>query len=132
MKTLLVYYSYTGNTKIIANIIKERLNCDILELKPKVPFLIEDYDKVIIGTSVWWYTITPVIREFLKKYDLSSKEVYAFATNAGWLGRTFKEIESYCNVESELNIQFTEDWKEHKYLNSENEINEWINSIKEN
>ena len=161
MKTLLVYYSYTGNTKIIANIIKEKLNCDILELKPKVPFLIEDYDaivdeyqsnentkkcveiedinidlnnydKVIIGTSVWWYTITPVIREFLKKYDLSSKEVYAFATNAGWLGRTFKEIESYCNVESELNIQFTEDWKEHKYLNSENEINEWINSIKEN
>lgn len=55
----------------------------------------------------------------------------AFATNAGWLGRTFKKIESYCNVKNELNIQFTEDWKEHKYLNSENEINEWINSIKE-
>ena len=158
MKTLLVYYSYTGNTKIIANIIKEKLNCDILELKPKVPFLIEDYDaivneyqsnestkkcveiedinvdlkdydKVIIGTSVWWYTITPVIREFLKKYDLSNKEVYAFATNAGWLGRTFKEIESYCHVESELNIQFTEDWREHKCLSSNDEIKEFIESI---
>ena len=161
MKTLLVYYSYTGNTKIIVDIIKERLNCDILELKPKVPFLIEDYDaivneyqsnestkkcveieeinvdlkdydKVIIGTSVWWYTITPVIREFLKKYDLSSKEVYAFATNAGWLGRTFKEIESICNgeVHTGLNIKFSEDYKEQKCLTSEEEINNWINSIK--
>ena len=158
MKTLLVYYSYTGNTKIIANIIKEKLNCDILELKPKVPFLIEDYDaivneyqsnestkkcveiedinvdlkdydKVIIGTSVWWYTITPVIREFLKKYDLSNKEVYAFATNAGWLGRTFKEIKGHCDVKKELNVQFTEDWREHKYLTSDNEIKEFIESI---
>lgn len=159
MKTLLVYYSYTGNTKLIADMIKEKLNCDILELKPKIPFLIENYDeivdeyqsnestkkcvqiedinidlnkydKIIIGTSVWWYTITPVIREFLKNYDLSNKEVYAFATNAGWLGRTFKEIESYCNVKKELNIRFTEDWREHKYLTSDNEINEWIDLIK--
>ena len=100
MKTLLVYYSYTGNTKIIVDKIKEKLDCDLLELKPVVPFLIEDYDaivseyqsnestkksveiedininlneydKIIIGTPVWWYTITPVIREFLKKNDLS-------------------------------------------------------------
>ena len=93
MKTLLVYYSYTGNTKIIADKIKNKLDCDVLELKPKKPFLekdyqaivdeyqsnestkkcveieninidLKDYDKIIIGTSVWWYTITPVIREF--------------------------------------------------------------------
>ena len=38
MKTLLVYYSYTGNTKIIADMIKEKLNCDILGLKPKIPY----------------------------------------------------------------------------------------------
>jgi len=159
LKTLLVYYSYTGNTKIIVDIIKEKVDCDVVELKPKTPFLEEDYqaivdkyqsnesskecveiedinvdlsnyDKVIIGTPVWWYTITPVLREFLKNNDLSNKEVYAFATNAGWLGRTFKEIESYCDVKKELNVQFAEDYREHKCLTSENEINEWINSIK--
>lgn len=160
MKTLLVYYSYTGNTKIIADMIKEKLDCDVAQLKPKVPFLeedyqaivdeyqsnestkkcveiedinvdLKDYDKIIIGTPVWWYTITPVIREFLKKNDLSQKQVYAFATNAGWLGRTFKEIENYCDVKKEINIQFAEDYREHKCLTSENEIDEWINSIKE-
>ena len=91
---------------------------------------LNDYDKIIIGTSVWWYTITPVIREFLKKNDLSKKKVYAFATNAGWLGRTFKEIESYCKLENKLNIQFTEDWKKHTYLTSDEEINKWIEEIK--
>ena len=39
MKTLLVYYSYTGNTKIIADMIKEKLDCDVAQLKPKTPFL---------------------------------------------------------------------------------------------
>ena len=160
MKTLLVYYSYTGNTKIIVDIIKSKINCDILELKTKVPFLIEDYDaivneyqsnestkkcveiedikvdlsnydKVVIGTPVWWYTITPVLREFLKNNDLSQKQVYAFATNAGWLGRTFKEIESYCNVKKELNVQFAEDYREHKCLTSNDEINEFIDLITE-
>lgn len=159
MKTLLVYYSYTGNTKIIVDMMKEKIDCEVLELKPKKPFLIEDYqeivdeyqsnesakkcveieeinvdlndyDKIIIGTSVWWYTITPVVRAFLKNNDLSQKKVYAFATNAGWLGRTFKEIESYCKLENTLNIQFTEDWKEHTYLTSDEEISKWIEEIK--
>ncbi len=160
MKNLLVYYSYTGNTKIIVDIIKEKVDCDVVELKPKTPFLEEnyqaivdkyqsnesskecveiedinidlsDYEKVIIGTPVWWYTITPVLREFLKNNDLSQKQVYAFATNAGWLGRTFKEIESYCDVKKELNVQFTEDYREHKCLISNDEIDEFIDLIKE-
>lgn len=33
MNKLVVYFSYTGNTKMIANKIREKLNCDILELK---------------------------------------------------------------------------------------------------
>lgn len=33
-RKIVVYYSYTGNTRKIAQIIKERLNCDILELEP--------------------------------------------------------------------------------------------------
>lgn len=33
MNKLIVYFSYTGNTKMIANKIREKLNCDILEIK---------------------------------------------------------------------------------------------------
>ena len=88
-KKIVVFYSYTGHTRYIANIIKEKLNCDILEIKPAKPYstdydtvvdqyqnneraketpIIEkididlnEYSKIIVGTPVWWYTITPCI-----------------------------------------------------------------------
>ena len=154
MKALVVYYSYTSNTKKIAEKIKDKLNCDILELEPTIPFSedyqtvvdeyqnnesekktveikdinidLNKYDKIILGTPVWWYTITPVARAFLKKYDLKNKEIYPFATNAGWLGRTFKEIKEICNgnIKEELSVKF-----EDKHLINEQELNSWINNI---
>lgn len=159
MKILIVYYSYTGQTKLIVDKINSKLDCDIIELKPVVPFStdyqevvdeyqnnesdkkcveiekininFDEYDKVIIGTPVWWYSITPVLREFLIKYDLSGKKVYPFVTNAGWLGRAFKEIENICkgDIQSELNIRFSENYSEQKCLTPNNIINEWINTI---
>ena len=38
MNKLVVYFSYTGNTKMIANKIREKLNCDILEIKTVIPY----------------------------------------------------------------------------------------------
>lgn len=46
MNKIVVYHSYTGHTKMIANMIKEKLNCDILELKPKIAFS-SDYQSVV-------------------------------------------------------------------------------------
>ncbi len=158
MKTLIVYYSYTGNTKKIANAIKNNLNCDILEITPKIPFSndydkvvaeyqnnsikdkyieindigidLKEYDKIIIGSPVWWYTICPVITSFLKKYDLSGKKIYPFATNAGWLGKTFKDIETLCpnsEVEKGMNIVF-ESYTDN-LVTSKQEIDKWIKEI---
>ena len=77
-----------------------------------------------------WYSITPVVREFLKENNLEGKTVIPFATNAGWLGRTFKEIEELCknsSVTNEMNILF---WS---YLadlvTSMDEIKNWINTL---
>ena len=157
-KTLIVYYSYTGNTKKIANLIKDKLNCDILELIPKVPYSkdyqtvvdeeqrmeganhlreyesinvnLNDYDTIIIGTPVWWYRETPVIRTFLKENDLSNKRIIPFATNAGWLGKTFIEIKNMCpnsKVESEMNIVF-ESYSD-ELVTPLSEIENWIDKI---
>lgn len=157
-KTLIVYYSYTGNTKKIANIIKDKLNCDILELIPKVPYSkdyqtvvdeeqrmeganhlreyesininLNDYDTIIIGTPVWWYRETPVIRTFLKENDLSNKRIIPFATNAGWLGKTFIEIKNMCpnsKVDSEMNIVFKSYSDE--LVTPLSEIEKWIDKI---
>lgn len=161
MKTIVVYYGYGNHTRMIAEKIKNELNCDILEIKPKVPYSndydkivnmtednletketreiedinidLKDYDKVILGTPVWWYTITPPIRTFLKKYDLTGKKVIPYATNAGWLGSTFKEIESLCkgDISNEMSIKFTTDHSEDKLVTSLEQLNSWIGKIKE-
>lgn len=161
MKTIIIYYGYGKHTRMIAERIKEILNCDILEIKPKIPYSsdyqtvvnetednlqtretpeiedinlnLDEYKKIILGTPVWWYTITPPIRTFLNKYDLSGKIVYPFATNAGWLGSTFDEIKELCKgtIKEEMNIQFTTDHAENKLVTSDLEIGNWINRIKE-
>lgn len=159
-KKLIVYYTYTGHTKIIAEYIQKKLNCDILELKPVVPYStnyqqvvdeeqnnsssnempqiekinvdLTKYNEIILGSPVWWYTITPVIRTFLKENDLSDKKVVPFATNAGWLGQTFEEVKKLCpnsNVENEMNIVFTTNYEENKLVTSQKEIDEWIEKI---
>ena len=160
MKTIIIYYGYGKHTRMIAERIKDELECDILEIKPKVPYSndyqkvvdettdnlqtkdtpeienidinLDEYDRVILGTPVWWYTITPPIRTFLSKYDLSGKRVYPFATNAGWLGSTFEEMKELCNgiVENEMSIKFTTDHSENKLVTSNKEIEDWIQSLK--
>ena len=160
MKTIVIYYGYGDHTRMIAERIQEKLGCDILEIKPKIPYSsdyqtvvdetednlqtrktpeiedikihLEDYDKVILGTPVWWYTITPPIRTFLTKYDLSEKIVIPYATNAGWLGRAFEEIKELCKgkVMNEMSIQFGLDHSENKLVTNSQEIEEWINSIR--
>ncbi len=159
-KKLVVYYSYTGHTKMIVESIKNKFKCDILEIKPIKPYSedydlvvseeqnnsssekmpeiekidvdLKQYDKIIVGTPVWWYTIAPVIRTFLTQNDLTGKKIIPFATNAGWLGHTFQDIKKLCPnsiVEKEMNIVFTENYKENQLVTSSEEIDEWINKI---
>ena len=156
-KKLVVYYSYTGHTKMIAKRIEEKLGCDILEIKPIIPYStnyqtvvnkeqnnessnktpqiekidkdLKKYDEIIIGSPVWWYTIAPVIRTFLKQNDLSGKTIKPFATNAGWLGQTFKEIKKLCpnsNVKEGMNIVFTEDYNKNELVTPIDENDNWI------
>lgn len=160
MKKLVVFYSYTGHTKMIAESIQKKLNCDILEIKPTKPYStdyqtvvdkeqnnssagktpdiqkidknINEYDEIIIGTPVWWYTIAPVIRTFLTQNDLSNKTIKPFATNAGWLGHTFQEIQKLCpdsRVDKGMNIVFTEDHHVSQLVTSPDEIYEWIEKL---
>lgn len=158
MKKLVVFYSYTGHTKMIAESIQRKLNCDILEIKPVKPYStdyqtvvdeeqnnssvgktpdiqkvdknLNDYDEIIIGTPVWWYTIAPVIRTFLTQNDLSNKTIKPFVTNAGWLGHTFKEIQKLCpnsKVDKGMNIVF-ESYSDN-IVTSPDEIEKWIDEL---
>ncbi len=110
-KILIAYYSYSGNTKSIAQKIQNQTGGDIFEIKtvkeyPKnynevveqakkekasdfKPELqskvdnIKDYDIVFIGTPVWWYTMAPALKSFIAENDLSGKTIVPFCTHGG-------------------------------------------------
>lgn len=116
MKTLVVYYSRTGNTRKAAESIAKHLNADIDEIIDKknrtrkiIGWLIagkdasqkklteieyeknpDDYDLVIIGTPVWAWTMTPAIRTYLSKNKF--KKVAFFCTSGGSPGKVLEHM----------------------------------------
>lgn len=157
-RKIIIYFTYTGNTKKIAEKIKEKLNCDILEIKTVIPYSkdydtvvndeqnsessnhlpeiqnlnidLSNYEEIILGTPVWWYRPVPAIRTFLTQNDLSGKIIKPYATNAGWLGKTFKEIKALCTnseISDGMNIVF-ESYSD-KLVTKENDIMNWINTL---
>ena len=110
-KTLVVYFSCTGNTAQIASYIAEIKNADLLEIEPLKPYASEDlayddnsrthieqyedydvkikpvtvdlsvYDIIYIGYPIWYNKAPRVICTFLKENDLSSKTVIPFCTS---------------------------------------------------
>lgn len=155
-KKAIVYYSYGNNTRSIVNLIEESVKADVYEIKPKTPFLddydafvaqeekkqgveeiieienphikVKDYDIIILGTPVWWYTMSSPIRSFLKNNDFTGKIIIPFATNGGWIGTTFEDIKKCApgaTVKNEMNIKFDGNKLETSLVG----ITDWIDSI---
>jgi flavodoxin len=108
MRTVVAYYSRTGNTRFVAEEIAEQLNADLCEVvdkksrKGKLIFLtggfaalrkklteievtkpVDDYELVVVGSPVWAGRITPAIRTFLSQNDFSDKKMAVFVTLGG-------------------------------------------------
>lgn len=157
MKTLVVYYSYSGNTKNIAAHIAKELSADMAVIETVTPYEgdynavvdqgqneirngykppikpinvdLSQYDTIILGTPVWWYTFAPAVKTFIESYDLSGKTIYPFATNGGWLGHTLKDIATECNganVKNGLDLHFNGA----KLMTDKSKLESWIKNIK--
>lgn len=156
MKRIVVYYSYGGNTKRVAQKIQKSLGADIAEIKTINPYQgnyndivdqgheevnngfmpeiepleidLSQYDHIIIGTPVWWYTFAPAVKTFLNTADFLGKKVYPFATNGGWIGHTFQDFQDACKgakVHQGLNVRFNENIQ----LTSDETIQKWTDEI---
>lgn len=124
-KVLVVYFSHSGNTKEIANQIKEATGADVFEIVPEKAYPtnhqavvdlakkeiaeghkpaikgkienIEQYDMIFVGSPCWWYTIAPPVATFLSQYDLSGKTVVPFMTHEGSrMGHSLDDIKKLC------------------------------------
>jgi flavodoxin len=110
MKSLVVYYSLTGKTKLVAQAITEALNATLVEItetKPRKPgpFLymlgglgaimnsgsrinpidvdLKQYDRIFIGSPIWASRPTPAINAFIYKTNLEGQSIIPFFTMGG-------------------------------------------------
>ena len=74
MKSLVIYYSLEGNTKLIADTIKNELNSDVLELRTKKQYPNKGFKKYLWGGK------SVILKEkpkLLNKYiDISNIFIY--------------------------------------------------------
>lgn len=107
-KVLVAYFSWSGNTKVAAQYIAQKLNADTFKIERVMPYPnaygpctedakvekeqgvhpeikgsvenMTDYDVVFVGVPVWWYTAPMPVFTFLEKYDLKDKVIVPFCT----------------------------------------------------
>lgn len=99
---------------------------EIIEIKD-VNVNLDYYDRILLGTGVWWYKITPAIRSFLNKYDLKDKVIVPFITNGGWLGEALDDVKRYAKesiIKDAIPIKFNGNTME-----DSNKVESWIDSL---
>ena len=118
-KPLVVYWSWseTHNTKVVAEMLKEKTGADLAVIEMVTPYpsdfggaaqagqrdkaqtkapAIKDigvdvskYDPIYVGTPIWFSSYAPPVRTFLQNYDLKGKTVALFCTHGQGNPATF-------------------------------------------
>ena len=120
-KSLVVYFSWSGNTQNVAEAIQANTDSDIFEIIPETPYSddydtvlelaqeeqsenarpaisgsidnIGDYDVIFVGFPNWWGDMPMILYTFFDSYDLSEKVIAPFCTSGGGgLSNTVNEI----------------------------------------
>jgi flavorubredoxin len=116
MRAAIIYYSYSGNTKMACLFLARKLRTksvetDLIELKPKnearsffkqggqaffkdtielaeVNYNVNGYDLIIFASPVWAFTFAPSLRAYLEKViNLEEKRTACFLTFGSGLGK---------------------------------------------
>lgn len=110
-KTLVAYFSYSGNARAAAEKVAGIADADLFEIKTATPYSadyqacidearkelqenarpalvdkvehMENYDRIILGFPNWCSTCPMPVLSFLEEYDLQGKKIDAFVTNGG-------------------------------------------------
>lgn len=123
-RSLVVYFSRSGNTRVVAGLIHRATSSDLFEIRAASPYpedylatveqarqerdsgfepaldgtvsSLSTYDTVYLGFPIWGETTPPVIRSFLKQHDLSGRTVFPFITHGGYgLGNSLSILSSH-------------------------------------
>ena len=124
-KTLVLFFSHSGNTRKLASMIHDRVGGDMVELKTVNAYTQEydaltkfakkeqqtnarpalatelpnlgEYGTVFLGYPNWWGTMPMALFTLLDNYDFSGKTIIPFCTHGGSrLGRSVDDIKKLC------------------------------------
>ena len=110
-KVLIAFFSWSGNTRGIAEEIQKQTSADLFEIRPVRPYSsdysivlmeaqqdqhvqarpelaehvenMDQYDTVLLGYPNWWASIPMPVASFLEEYDFSGKTVVPFCSHGG-------------------------------------------------
>ncbi len=118
---LIAYFSWSGNTEAVAQIIAEQTGGDLFAIEPATPYTDDydelldvarqeqsedarpelaaqvenwaDYDVIFVGYPNWWSDAPMAAYTFLESYDCTGKTLIPFNTSAsGGFGRSLDGI----------------------------------------
>lgn len=155
-KTLIVYFSWSGNTRVAAENTKRLTGADIFEITVKNPYptdyrqcanrAIEEqrtdflpelngnvnnlsqYDTIIVAFPNWGGTYPQAVKKFLiDNRDISSKKIALLCTHGGSrLGRSVNDLKA---LYPNANILESLAISGSSVRNSENDIRNWLKKI---
>ncbi|MBE6018218.1 MAG: flavodoxin [Lachnospiraceae bacterium] len=117
-------YVKVGNTEIVVNLMKEKIDADTFKIEMKDPYSpvymtcideakkdlqnnarpeltyypgsIDEYDTIVLAYPNYWGTFPMAVATFLERYDFSGKTILPLCTNEGsGMGESERDIKRY-------------------------------------
>lgn len=158
MKTLVVYYSQSGNAQWMAEQIAAALSADLLRLVPKQEYPAKgfgkyffgggsaarkeapelkpyetdpaQYERIVFVTPVWAGTVTPPIRTFIQTEDLTGRQFALAACSLGGSAeKTFAAIKTLLGVTEEVPTLWLVEPKKKQKPENEKAIKEFCRKL---
>lgn len=151
-RTLVAYFSRSGNTRVIAGLIHRSTPSDLFEILPAVDYPadyletvakarqqcddgiepalrarvpdVARYTTIYLGFPIWGETAPPLIRAFLSQHDLGGKTIVPFITHGGYgVGSSLRVLASHAPKASILKAFVMEADQERRTMET---VNAWL------
>jgi flavodoxin len=155
-KTLVAWFSRSGNTRVIGGQIARSLQADRFEIQPAVPYpddyfenvaqaerereagtqpplraSVQDmrsYERIYLGFPIWGMTAPAVIQTFLSTHDIAGKTIIPFVTHGGYgLGNSLEVVAEHARGARLLEGFTLERPQERQTIE---QVNAWLETIR--
>ena len=119
MKPIVLFYSFTGGTRRVAEALAKKLGCPAAEITTKEPIRhpygvgfmnrikertpeiafdadLDAFDTFYVGGPTWYWTVTPPLLTLLRTRSFAGKTVVPFCTNDSQPGNFLRRVAELC------------------------------------